>query len=269
MFYNNTACDIYIGTGAGKKLLHDIEHAKRSVKIVSPYLSPFLIRKLIGLHERNIDVQLITMDTIEDFYGDYEKNIRQLIIQDRTIDEEAKRIRLKWIGRKRFLKIFMGTAVLCLCILSVWLQDFIFWIGAAPIILAWILSRYATNKVKNTQIYRYTYRRLFPFKVIVSPHSNASYQNFIHGKMYIIDDETAYLGSLNFTGNGTRNNYETRIRITDTGALKELANEFNGLFQNTDLRERDIDSWGKELYLEPIAEIPKTLRFLNLTLFEF
>ena len=36
-FFNGANCDIYIGQGAGKKLLDDITNAKRSVKIVSPF----------------------------------------------------------------------------------------------------------------------------------------------------------------------------------------------------------------------------------------
>jgi len=50
MFLNNTNCDVYMGTGAGKKLMEDIENAKSSVKILSPFLSPFLVRKLIDLN---------------------------------------------------------------------------------------------------------------------------------------------------------------------------------------------------------------------------
>ena len=37
MFYNGANCDIYIGKGAGKKLLNDIRNAQKSIKIVSPY----------------------------------------------------------------------------------------------------------------------------------------------------------------------------------------------------------------------------------------
>ncbi len=69
MFFNNAKCDVYIGTGAGKKLMDEIENAKRSVKIVSPFLSPFLVKRLIRLHSKGIEVQLITTDTIKDFYG--------------------------------------------------------------------------------------------------------------------------------------------------------------------------------------------------------
>ena len=83
MFYNGAYCDIYIGKGAGKKLLSDIRNARKSVKIVSPYLSPFLITELINFKKRNLKVELITTDNIEDFYGNLEKNIHQLIKQNR------------------------------------------------------------------------------------------------------------------------------------------------------------------------------------------
>lgn len=77
-FYNGANCDIYIGKGAGKKLLDDISNANRSIKIISPYLSPFLIKELIHLYTKGIDIFLVTTDNIEDFYGSYEKNIHKL-----------------------------------------------------------------------------------------------------------------------------------------------------------------------------------------------
>ena len=66
--------------------------------------------------------------------------------------------------------------------------------------------------------------------------------------MYLIDDGIAYLGSLNFTGNGTKNNYETRIRIEDRKAVKDLLVEFDALFHNEDYPERELAVWGRELY---------------------
>ncbi len=89
MFYNGANCDIYIGKGAGKKLLNDIRNARNSIKVVSPYLSPFLITELINFRKRNLDVELITTDNIEDFYGNYDKNIHKLINQNRETDEIA------------------------------------------------------------------------------------------------------------------------------------------------------------------------------------
>jgi phosphatidylserine/phosphatidylglycerophosphate/cardiolipin synthase-like enzyme len=75
---------------------------------------------------------------------------------------------------------------------------------------------------------------------------------FIHGKIYLIDDQIAYLGSLNFTESGTKYNYETRIRTTDPNAIKEIKEEFHQLMNYSDLPEWDIQYWGKLLYQEPI-----------------
>src|SRR5680860_1051847 len=108
MFFNNAKCDVYIGTGAGKKLMDEIENAKRSVKIVSPFLSPFLVKKLIELRSNGIDVQLITTETIEDFYGDRKRNLHELIRQEIHIDGQARRTRNRW---KVMAQILNGLAI--------------------------------------------------------------------------------------------------------------------------------------------------------------
>ena len=96
MFYNGVNCDIYIGKGVGKKLLNDTPNAHKSIKIVSPYLSPSLITELIKFQNRNLDVELITTDNIEDFYGSYYKNIHKLINQNIETDGLAFEKRKKW-----------------------------------------------------------------------------------------------------------------------------------------------------------------------------
>src|SRR5680860_1231113 len=96
MFFNNAKCDVYIGTGAGKKLMDEIQNAKRSVKIVSPFLSPFLVKRLVGLHSNGIDVKLITTDTIQDFYGDRERTVHKLIRREVHIDGYARRAKKKY-----------------------------------------------------------------------------------------------------------------------------------------------------------------------------
>ena len=44
--------EIYIGREAGKEIHERIRGAKKSVKIVSPYLSPDYMKDLIRLHEK-------------------------------------------------------------------------------------------------------------------------------------------------------------------------------------------------------------------------
>ncbi len=254
MFYNGANCDIYIGKGAGKKLLADIRNAKKSIKIVSPYLSPFLISELISFRKRNLDVELITSDNIEDFYGSYEKNIHKLIIQNRTTDKEAVETREKW---KDIVKIltYIGFGFLAIFIgIACFSKDLKALFGLAPLIVTFFIVELYQKKIQNKRIYSYWYSALFPFKVYMSPDSTELSDTFIHGKIYLIDDQIAYLGSLNFTASGTKHNYETRIRTTDTGAIAEIKEELYQLMNHADLPERDIQFWGKQLYREPINE---------------
>ena len=55
---------IYIGRQAGDEIIKEIRKAKKSVKIVSPYLSEFYIRELIDLSNQKKDITLITSDNI-------------------------------------------------------------------------------------------------------------------------------------------------------------------------------------------------------------
>lgn len=252
MFYNGANCDIYIGKGAGKKLLSDIYNAKKSIKVVSPYLSPFLIKELINLRKRNIEVELITTDTIEDFYGSYEKNIHELIIQNKTTDNEAIKIRERW---KEILKILLYTTIgffIVIVVLAYFLMDMKVAFGLIPLGVLFLMYKLLDRKVKNKRIYNYRYSQIFPFKVYMSPDSTDESDTFIHGKIYLIDDEIAYLGSLNFTTSGTKHNYETRIRTTDANAIKEINKEVFRLMNHSCLPEKDIQLWGKQLYPEPI-----------------
>ena len=86
----------------------------------------------------------------------------------------------------------------------------------------------------------------------MSPETNELSDTFIHSKIYLIDDQIVYLGSLNFTASGTKHNYETRIRTTDSNAIKEIKDELYQLLNHSNLPERDIQYWGKQLYKEPI-----------------
>lgn len=251
-FINGVDCDIYIGKGAGTKLLDDIKNAKHSVKISSPYLSPSLVKQLINLNsEKNI--HLITTDTIEDYENSDKKNINKLIKQHQIKDEEAEKTRNKWIDTTRLILFGIIGYSLTLLLTAYFYRELKLMYGIIPIVLATLIFKHYQNKIKQKRIYNYQYSQLFPFKVFISPKNYSTYKNnFIHGKIYIIDDKIAYLGSLNFTKSGTEDNYETRIRITDPIAIAKILDEFNDLFHHSGLPERDIQQWGKTLYPEII-----------------
>ncbi|UYW02386.1 phospholipase D family protein [Flavobacterium agricola] len=252
-FFNGVNCDIYIGRGAGKKLLDEINKAKKNVKIISPYLSPSLMKELIQLNEKGIEVNLITSDKIDDFYGNYEKNNYKLIKQHRSKDVKAERIRNKWIQIHMFLLYGIIGLFLGMITLLNFTKNLKFLYLTFPILLLFIIKNNFQKRIKNYRIYSYSYSKLFPFKVFVSPHKSGVYEDmFIHSKIYIIDDELVYLGSLNFTDKGTKSNHETRIRITDKEAILKVIEEYNSLFYNSNLPERDAIYLGRELYREPI-----------------
>lgn len=89
MFFNNTICDIYIGTGAGKKLMAELSAAKRSIKIVSPYLSESLVDRLVHSHARGVEVALITTETTRSIGRNFVCN---LLKQEVHVNGKARRI---------------------------------------------------------------------------------------------------------------------------------------------------------------------------------
>ncbi|WP_426276551.1 phospholipase D-like domain-containing protein [Chryseobacterium sp. S-02] len=252
MFYNNAVCDIYIGKSAGAKLLQDIRNAKRNVKIVSPYLSPSLIKELIFLHNKGINISLITSDEIEDFYGN-DKNINKLIVQKRHTDKKAKQSRDSLISMSGILLFAIIALAVLLVPLIFLLKEWKFAYGFIFVVVLFLVRDFIMRQIKNMQIYHYTYQQLFPFKVFISPNNGNSFnKTFIHSKIYVIDDEIAYMGSLNFTGKGIKDNHETRIRTGDPNAVAKIVEEVNEIFFNSNLAERDLQFWGSQLYPEPI-----------------
>jgi phosphatidylserine/phosphatidylglycerophosphate/cardiolipin synthase-like enzyme len=251
-YYNDAKCDIYIGKGAGKKLLEDIKRARTSIKIVSPYLSPFLISQLIELNERQLSIQLITTDNIEDFRTGFKKNIHKLIKQNRVVDEYAQERRNGWRSMVKVL-IIISILLLAILITAVYFtKDLKLVIGLVPIAAILLIIALYRRKIRNMRIYSYWYSQLFPFKVFSSIHEADYKETFIHSKIYLIDDTIAYLGSLNFTSSGTKFNHETRVRITDQKAVDKIIVEFDSLMNNTELSTKDIQEWGRQLYTEPI-----------------
>jgi len=252
MFYNNAVCDIYIGKSAGAKLLQEIRNAKKNVKIVSPYLSPSLIKELIFLHTKGINISLITSDEIEDFYG-YDKNINKLIVQKKHTDEKAKQSRDGLISLSgTLLFTIIGLAVVLVPLIFL-LKEWKFAYGFILVVLLFFVRDFIVRQIKNKRIYHYTYKQLFPFKVFISPNNGNSFnKTFIHSKIYVIDNEIAYMGSLNFTGKGIKDNHETRIRTADPNAVAKIVEEVNEIFFNSNLAERDLQFWGSQLYSEPI-----------------
>jgi phosphatidylserine/phosphatidylglycerophosphate/cardiolipin synthase-like enzyme len=69
----------------------------------------------------------------------------------------------------------------------------------------------------------------------------------LHEKIYLIDDDVAYLGSFNFTRSGMHTNHETCLIIKDADIIQKLNVYFSGLLVATAVKW-DIAELGKRLY---------------------
>lgn len=244
-------CDIYIGTGAGKTLLEEMENATEEIKIVSPYMSPSLVNDLIYLHHQGKKINLITINDIEDTKD--KENIRRLIKQVKITDENAEELRKKWLNLTKILSSFIILITICTIAAYLLKQDLRFFYIIIPLILFVLISRFYNEKITKTIIYTYKYEVLFPFKVLLQPEEGVKNHRLnLHSKIYIIDHRIAYLGSLNFTHYGTKSNHETSIRTMDRNAIIYINSEFESLLNNEFYEKRDLQEWGKTLYDEPI-----------------
>ena len=255
-FKNNVNTDLYVGQNAGERLLSDIEHASKSVKVVSPYLSPVHIEKLINKANKGVSVLLITSDEIEE-YRDNSKPliIKQLIKQIKNTDSNSLKLRKKLLTAVlALIGILAITFVLIIYMVINHNFNIVFGFAFIALLLSVLVLEYIR---KNTIVYSYNYEPLFPFRVFVSPYNSKlqfTSNYFIHSKIFIIDDIIAYLGSLNFTRSGLEFNFESQVRITEPATIKGLSDMVNDLFNNNIDKNHyiDIQTWGRALYNEPI-----------------
>lgn len=92
--------------------------------------------------------------------------------------------------------------------------------------------------------FKYSWR--FPIKVLLSGNNK-----FVHSKIYLIDDQIAYVGSMNFTEKGMKYNHESRIRFVNEETVQKLTKEFDDLFTNPDYMAMDPYSILKVLNVDP------------------
>lgn len=249
---------VHMGTSVGKQLLEDIHSARQEVTVLSPFLNEEQMHLLLKLHEQNIRITLITTlchNMIGNLQGyDFRE---KLIKQHKRKDPDAEHKKESLKGLITFLYIALIAFVLG-CIYT-----YFYYYAYAQVcmllltIFTLIVLFAAASELRNTSVYRYSYKTLFPLKIFIDP-SNRSIKNsskhFIHAKAFIIDQKIAYLGSADFTCLSLRSNYESVIRIEDREAIQELHSEIMRLYRSTseDMDFVDTEEWGKMIYDEPL-----------------
>ena len=96
-------------------------------------------------------------------------------------------------------------------------------------------------------IYRYKYAwRLSDTKILPSHYQSDTECPLLHAKLYVIDREVAFLGSLNFTNSGLFRNFETCLRVDkreDVRALEILINSQLREIESSSLAPSDVGAW--------------------------
>lgn len=252
---HNVTGDIYIGRGSGKRIIEDMLAAKKSIRVMSPYLSAKLVDVLLERFGQGIDVELVTSGEIEDHKHTDDKNCYKMIRQHRHVDQQLKHRKelFSWFG---IACTFLFGWIALMKLLRVF-DPAVTWADYAQLAFFAALAlggEYVWKQGRNMRFWYYSYSSLFPIKIFHSYFSgkraDRSRAFNLHSKLYIIDDCIAYLGSVNFTRSGSFFNHETRIRFTDPGAIRELKAEFEELLYTEQYHHLSVHEWGKELYEE-------------------
>jgi len=234
--------DVHLGKNAGKPILAAMKNARESIRVMSPYLGAALVDALLEKAGEGLDVRLLTSTEFEE-RG--EASARRLIIQKRHARHAARAMRA--LGSLACLAVFTAAlAAAGLGYLRGPEQLRMAWMAAPPALLVFLLLR-------SMRVYSYSYEPRIPMASIVSPNTDGKGKGrfLIHAKMYVIDEEIAFLGSANFTKAGFGANYESRITVRDPEAVFRLADEFDRMFANKDAEYRDISEIGRALFPEP------------------
>ena len=236
---------LYMGTNAGAGIYSDIAKATQNVLVISPYMSEEHIDILLRKHTEGVHVTLITSTDFEGNTGS--KTIyKKLITQAKVTNEQTRRYRL--IGLVLMYLMLFSSVVSAST--GAYLENYqLFW--SLLILPFGFLIIKLLNKLR---VYSYSYQSNLPFYVMASPNVDPQTRNqtFVNSKIYIIDNQVAYLGSADFTRAGFRDQHETMFRIIDKAAVHCIYQEINALLSDQNRLFRDINFIGKHIYPEPI-----------------
>lgn len=273
--------ELYIGKGAGKRLLRYVGNAQKSVKVFSPYMSASFISTLFDKSEQGLNIKCVTqiVSDTEDKYLSKDTfgldRIHRRFIKQTTYvnqekqDEKERRLR----DAHKSLKLSLGllvAALLCFFLSIVTFQNFIghglsgtikqrelsfgvispalfFWlfIFLAIFSLCVFLASNSNRKLAeiiNTSEFQYDFTKDF---CLLSTRANKIGMPFPHLKLLIVDEKTAFLGSLNFTVSGVNNNLESCVRIDDPASISQLSSCFNDLYEELKPYALSADYLGK------------------------
>lgn len=241
----HSQADVFVGTSAGSPLYHDIKEAKRSVRVVSPYLGDHLVEVLLGCQQHGVDVRAI----VSNDFGNARDLARLLVVQTTQLDSDRQRL-------SRYGSLFgVFTLPVALGLLSWGIVERSGGVVAAAVLLG-LLAFLLVLFFQQLAIYVYSYSyRLEGLRVVPSPRcypygTKDSAPPFVHAKLYVIDDRVAYLGSANFTRSGLFDNLEAMVRLNSPDAVTALGRYIDELVAGAQLPAYPPEVWARQFFRE-------------------
>jgi len=154
---------LYIGVKAGEKVSEKINRAKKSIKILSPFIGEKQIEQLIKKKKQKIDIHVISTDSNSDFQNPKKSSILKNIIEQEP--HESKENKIKFNRLKIFINIYTVLYILSL-ISFIYLQlkgisfilfQYKYLIGLLILVIPIIYKYY-----KSIKVFYYEYNTVFP-----------------------------------------------------------------------------------------------------------
>ena len=230
---------VYMGTQAGKEIYERIKNANKSIRIITPYLSDDYIELLKEKELQGIKVYLIVSTDLSS-KSKRKGSFKRLIYQIKKINTQ-----------KRNIKIISFLLAITLTIVAgfVAYQNKLDALSLGLAVSAGFLY-YISNKIGA---YDYSYDTHFATNIAQSPYSDGACESnvLIHSKLYIVDEEVAYTGSMNFTVAGFWKNHELRVTFRKQEDINILMEQFAHLFNSDNvLSYVNPASIAKKIYTE-------------------
>lgn len=240
--------ELYIGRNAGEKILDEIANAKKSLKIVTPYVSDEFVHILLERVRDGIGVCLILSSDFLDSQFKRAEIYRKIIKQNRQTD--VQNLKRRKTGLITAYAGYFCTIFFLILGFKFDIPHYMFAASFLPLFLAIHIFFY------HIRIYQYSYEQLIKLSVTMSPYSvhragQDEDKYFTHAKIFIVDEKMAYVGSLNFTKAGFHRNYETRVLFNEPSIVRSISSEFDYLFSNENTNYLDLKDLEKALFNEP------------------
>lgn len=275
------AGELYIGKGAGNVIREEVNAAKESIKVCSPYISEDYLSSLLDKADNScdpkIELECITQSIhsnsptyTKDNFG-LSNTYKRILKQHQHINTEKqkqkehlfsqyerhKKLSLSvlvlsfiypFIGTLLFQKLYAITFSKSHTV-PFFILEIHFFIFIVLLVLSILFYRHAKICKAHSQAiipveYSYSFTKNFR---LISRDSNFP---FPHLKLLIIDKKKAYLGSLNFTVSGFYKNLETCICITNSQTINELCDYFTSLYSASKESALSADSLGSYYFDE-------------------